>query len=74
MLTTTRSSVEDAEASILRVLRDAAEPVRLNELDDLAPCTVLSAALTRLTRSGVLDVQAGHVSLSPSHIHHEEKP
>ena len=74
MLTTT--SIVDTEASILRVLRDAAEPVPLTELDDLAPRGTLSAALTRLTRAGITDVTAGHIALSRSHIHHypeEEK-
>lgn len=74
MLTTTSTAVEDAEALILRVLRDAEAPVRLDELDDLAPRTTLAAALSRLTRAGIADVHAGHISLSPSRIHHEEKP
>lgn len=72
MLTTT-SSVEDAEASILRVLRDAETPVPLRELDDLAPRAALASALTRLTRAGITDVTAGHISLSQARIHHEEE-
>ena len=72
MLITT--TVEDAEASILRVLRDAAgEPVPLADLDGLTPLTALFAALARLTRAGVVDVQAGHIALSASRIHQEER-
>ena len=67
----TSTTVEDAEGLILRALRDAeGEPVPLSELDGLAPRTVLSAALNGLTRAGLLDVHAGHISLSHSRIHH----
>lgn len=66
---TTPLPIEDIEALVLQVLHDAeGAAVPLADLDDLAARGALAAALARLTRAGVVDVQAGHIALAPARL------
>lgn len=73
-MTTNPDPIETAEAAILRLLRDTDSPVPLADLDDIADRRIVSAALTRLGRAGVIDISAGHITLSRARVHREPVP
>lgn len=75
LLAETRAQTEAtmAETAVLRVLHDAEGSVPLADLDDLAGRAPLAAALARLTRAGVVDVQAGYAALAPARLHRTDE-